>query len=155
MGGLSVWFWNVSGFDGAEADVMDFLRREHVDVLVLIDSQLTDKERVKRSLPGWKLLHESRPHQVHKRRLFGGITVLWRSDNVRVVRESGFPKGALAFAVEDVACTRAPVAVIALYSPPLSSRLNRFGKHWSQDILDFVELEALAKVRVCRCRRRL
>lgn len=136
-----MWFWNVGGFDGAEADVLDFLSRERVDALVLIDSQLTDKERVKRGLPGWKMLHESRPHDVHKRRLFGGVTVLWKSENVRVVREGGFPKGVLSFAVEDAAGTRAPVAVIALYSPPLSSRLNRFGKHWSQDILDYAELE--------------
>jgi len=135
-----VWFWNVGGFDGAEADVLDFLSRERVDALVLIDSQLTDKRAVERKPPWLENAARSRPHDVHKRRLFGGVTVLWKSD-VRVVREGGFPKGVLSFAVEDAARTRAPVAVIALYSPPLSSRLNRFGKHWSQDILDYAELE--------------
>ena len=93
-----MWFWNINGFAGAESSVLSFLNNEHPDVLVLIDSQLTDLERVKRSLPGWKLLHESRPHSAHKRRLFGGITILWQSENVRVVRESGYQKGVLLFA---------------------------------------------------------
>ena len=120
---------------------MDFLQNEHPDVLVLIDSQLTDLERVKRSLPGWKLLHESRPHSAHKRRLFGGITILWRSENVRIVRESGYPKGVLSFAVQDVAGQRRPVAVVALYSPPATSKFNRCGKQWSRDIMDWASME--------------
>ena len=117
--------------------MLAFLRHEKPDVLVLIDSQLSDKERIKHSLPGWKLLHESRPHGTHKKRLFGGITVLWQSDNVNVCRESACPKGALSFVVQDTKGRRIPVAVVALYSPPASSRLNRFGKKWSKDILDF------------------
>ena len=36
---------------------------------------------------------------------------------------------------------RRPVPVIALYSPPLSLRLNRNGKQWSLDILEWVALE--------------
>ena len=118
-----------------------FLRHEVPDVLVLIDSQLTDIERVKHSLPGWKLLHESRPHSAHKKRLFGGITVLWQCENMRICRESGFPKGALSFVVQDVAACRKPVAVVALYNPPASSKFNQFGKHWSQDIMNFAEEE--------------
>ena len=118
-------------------DVLAFLRHEQPDALVLIDSQLTDIERVKHCLPGWKLLHESRPHDTHKKRPFGGITVLWQSDRVRVCRESGYPKGVLSFAVQDKAERFRPVPFVALYSPPLTSRLNRFGKQWSQDILTF------------------
>ena len=108
---------------------------------MLIDSQLTDIERVKHCLPGWKLLHESRPHDTHKKRPFGGITVLWQSDRVRVCRESGYPKGVLSFAVQDRAERFRPVPFVALYSPPLTSRLNRFGKQWSQDILTFAEID--------------
>jgi hypothetical protein len=137
-----VWFWNINGFAGAEADVLAFLRHERPDVLVLVDSQLTDFERVKHCLPGWKLLHESRPHDTHRKRLFGGITVLWRSENVRVCRESGYPKGVLSFVVQDKAERRRPVPFVAIYSPPLTSRLNRGGKHWSQDIMDFAEIDA-------------
>ena len=140
---MSVWFWNINGFAGAEADVLAFLKHERPDVLVLIDSQLTDLERIKDCLSGWKLLHESRPHDTHSKRLFGGITVLWRSENVRVCRESGYPKGVLSFVVQDNAERRRPVPFVALYSPPLSSRLNRCGKHWSQDIMDFAEIDAL------------
>ena len=137
-----MWFWNINGYAGAEADVLSFLSCEHADVLVLVDSQLTDTERIKRSLRGWKLLHLSRPHDAHKRRLFGGITVLWKSENCRVVKEGGCPKGAISFVAQDAAGLRRPVPVVALYSPPLSSRLNRNGKQWSQDILDWVALEA-------------
>jgi len=136
-----VWFWNISGFACAEADVLAFLKHEQPDVLVLIDSQLTDPEQVKHCLPGWKVLHESRPHDTHRKRPFGGITVLWRNEIVRVCRESGYPKGVLSFVVQDRAERRRPVPVVALYSPPLSSRLNRYGKHWSQDILDYAEIE--------------
>ena len=96
---------------------------------------------MKHRLPGWKLLHESRPHSAHKKRLFGGITVLWQSEKMRVCRESGFPKGVLSFVVQDVAALRKPVAVVALYNPPASSKFNRFGKHWSQDIMTFAEEE--------------
>ena len=46
-----MWFWNISGFACAEADVLAFLKHEQPDVLVLIDSQLTDLEQVK--LPPW------------------------------------------------------------------------------------------------------
>ena len=136
-----MWFWNINGFAGAEADVLAFIEHKRPDVLVLIDSQLTDKERVKRSLPGWQLLHESRPHSAHKKKLFGGITVMWQRENVSVKRESGFPKGVLSFVVQDVAGQRKPVAVVALYSPPASSRFNRFGRHWSRDIMHFAEEE--------------
>ena len=136
-----MWFWNINGYAGAEADVLSFLSCEHADVLVLVDSQLTDTERIKRSLRGWKLLHLSRPHGAHKRRLFGGITVLWKSENCRVVKEGACQKGAISFVVQDAAGLRRPVPVIALYSPPLSSRLNRNGKQWSLDILDWVALE--------------
>ena len=136
-----MWFWNINGFAGAEADVLAFIERERPHVLVLIDSQLTDKERVKHSLPGWQLLHESRPHNAHKKKLFGGITVLWQREKFSVRRESGYPKGVLSFVVQDVAGQRRPVAVVALYSPPVSSRFNRFGIHWSQDIMHFAEEE--------------
>ena len=138
-----VWFWNANGFDGAATDIVAFLKYEQPDVLVLIDSQLTDKESVKQCLGDeWKMIHESRPHNVHKRVQYGGITVLWRSKKTRVWRESGCSKGALSFIVQDVAGERSPVAVIALYSPPISSRLNRYGSRWSLDILDWSEMEA-------------
>ena len=136
-----MWFWNINGFAGTEVDVLALTKREGPDVLVLIDTQLTDKERVKLSLPGWQMLHESRPHGTHKKRLFGGITVLWRRENVSVRRESGYPKGVLSFTVQDIAGCRKPVAVVAIYSPPVSSRLNRFGRQWSQDIMHFAEEE--------------
>ena len=139
-------FWNINGFYGAAADVVRFLSDEPCDVLVLIDSQLTDAEMVHRTLPGWKLLHESRPHNTHKQRLFGGITVLWRKENVRVCREGGYPKGVLSFVVQDAAGRHRPVAIVALYSPPLTSRLNREGKQWSVDILDWAALE---QARLC------
>ena len=138
-----MWFWNINGFTGAAGDVVSFLRDERCDVLVLIDSQLTDTETIRRTLPGWKLLHESRPSDAHKRRMFGGITVLWRKENVRVWREGGYAKGALSFVVQDVAGVRKPLAVVALYSPPLASRFNRDGKQWSQDVLDWVALEGV------------
>ena len=44
---MSVWFWNINGFAGAEADVLAFVKHERPDVLVLIDSQLTDLERMR------------------------------------------------------------------------------------------------------------
>ena len=116
-----MWFWNIGGFGGAEADITSFVKRERPDVLVLIDSQLTDKERVKHCLPGWQMLHESRPHNAHKKKLFGGITVLWQKENVSVRRESGYPKGVLSFTVQDRAGCRRPVPVVALYSPPVTS----------------------------------
>ena len=142
VNGLSVWSWNCNGFDGASTDIVNFLETRKPDVLALIDSQLTDLEKVKQCLGrDWKILHESRPHNVHKRKLYGGITVLWRSSNVRVCRESGYPKGALSFIVQDAAGQRKPVAVIVLYSPPVSSRLNRYGSKWSQDILAWAEIE--------------
>ena len=140
--GLSVWSWNCNGFDGASTDIVDFLETKKPDVLALLDSQLTDLEKVKQCLGReWKILHESRPHNVHKRKLYGGITVMWRSKNVRVCRECGYSKGGLSFIVQDAAGERKPVAVIALYSPPVSSRLNRYGSKWSQDILDWAEVE--------------
>ena len=136
-----MWFWNIGGYAGVETDVTDFLAHEDADCLVLLDSQLTDNEKIKRRLPGWSMLHEGRPHNTHRKRVFGGITVLWRKENVRICRESGLPKGVLSFVVQDAAGQRRPVAVVALYSPPLSSRLNRFGRTWSQDVLDFAEME--------------
>ena len=110
-------------------------------MLVLIDSQLKDIETIHRWLPGWKLLHESRPHGTHKRRQFGGITVLWKKNCVRVFREGGDPKGVLSFAVQDAAGRRSPVGVIALYSPPLTSRFNRNHKQWTIDIINWAALE--------------
>ena len=87
VNGLSVWSWNCNGFDGASTDIVNFLETRKPDVLALIDSQLTDLEKVKQCLGrDWKILHESRPHNVHKRKLYGGITVLWRS---------GYPNGAI------------------------------------------------------------
>lgn len=156
-----MWFWNIGGYEGAETEVTDFLAHEDVDCLVLLDSQLTDNEKVKRRLPGWSMLHEGRPHNTHKKRVFGGITVLWQRENIRICRESGYPKGVLSFVAQDTAGQRRPVAVVALYSPPLSSRLNRFGRTWSQDVLDFAEMEVhrlrniYCTVWICSCRRRL
>jgi hypothetical protein len=67
-------------------------RETRLVVLVLIDSDRDDQpeltenlnERIKRSLPGWKMLHQGRPHGTHKnlKKVFGGITVLWRNENV-------------------------------------------------------------------------
>jgi len=109
-----VWFWNVNGLP--PGDILSFLEREKPDVLALIDSQQTDKERFKQFFPGWKMIHESRPHNVHKRKQFGGITVMWQSDNVKIYRESGYPKGVISFIVQDAAgnLKRKPVAVVAL-----------------------------------------
>ena len=56
---------------------------------------------------------------------------------------SRYAKGALSFVVQDVAGVRKPLAVVALYSPPLTSRFNRNGKQWSQDVLDWVALEGV------------
>jgi hypothetical protein len=141
-----VRFWNVNGFSGAAADVVRFLSDEPCDVLVLIDSQLTDRETVRHLLPGWKLLHEKRPRGTHKRRQFGGITVLWRPEKTRVWREGGDPKGMLSFVAQDIAGLRRPVPVVALYNPPLSSRLNSGGKQWSYDVMGCVALE---QARLC------
>ena len=134
-------FWNVNGFKSAAADVVRFLSDERCDVLVVVDSQLTDAETVRHVLPGWKMLHESRPHGTHKRRLFGGITVLWRPENTRVWREGGYAKGAVSFVAQDAAGLRRPVPVVALYSPPLTSRFNRAGKRWSDEVMDWVAVE--------------
>ena len=76
VNGLTVWFWNCNGFDCATPDIIDFIAREQPVLLVLLDTQLTDLERVKQCLKNdWRVLHESRPHNVHKRKLYGGVTV--------------------------------------------------------------------------------
>ena len=118
-----------------------FLLDEPCDVLVLVDSQLADTETVRRVLPGWKLIHQGRPSGTHRRRLFGGITILWRPEKVRLWREGGCAKGWVSFVAQDSGGERRPVPVVGLYNPPLASRLNRAGKQWSDEVMDGVALE--------------
>ena len=140
-----MWSWNINGWGNAELDVLQFLK-DHgpTTILVLIDTRLPDLVRVHRMLPEWRMLHLNRPHHVHRRkkRIHGGILVLWHPHYNRVCRESAFPKGALSFVYQDVAQRFRPVPVVALYSPPVGSTLNTGGKHWSDDILSFAGAES-------------
>ena len=140
-----MWAWNINGWSNAELDVLRFLQDHGPNViLVLIDTRLPDLVRVKRRLPEWRVLHLNRPHRVHrqKKRLHGGITVLWHPSHNRVCRESAFPKGSLSFVYQDAAQRYRPVPVVAVYSPPVGSVLNSGGKHWSDDIMGAAAIEA-------------
>ena len=137
--------WNINGWGNAENEILLFLRdRGPTTILVLIDTRLPDLVPVHRSLPEWRMLHLNRPHHVHRRkkRIHGGILVLWHPQYNRVCRESAYAKGALSFVYQDVQQTLQPVPVVALYSPQVGSVLNSGGKHWSDDIMGFADAES-------------
>jgi len=67
---------------------------------------------------------------------------MWHPSYNRVCRESELRKGMASFIYQDVAQRFRPIPVVALYNPPLGSRLNKGDKHYSDDIMFAAELES-------------